>query len=157
MRVGDGFPALPALKERVHHVADDRARANDRDLHYDVVKPFRPQAGQTRHLRAAFYLEHSNGVGFLKRGVHVGIISGQMREIHFFMVVIADEFDRVFQNSHHTEAEQIDFYDTHVGTIFFVPLHDDTAWHGSRFEWDDGIETSLADDHAARMLAEVAR
>ena len=51
---------------------------------------------------------------------------------------------------------RVDFDDAHVGAIFFVPLHDDAAGHGRGFEGDDGIELSLADDHAAGVLAEMA-
>ena len=80
-----------------------------------------------------------------------------MREVDFFVIVIANEFDGIFEHGHHAEAEQIDFDDAHVGAIFFVPLHDDAAGHGGGFERDDGIELSLADDHAAGVLAEMAR
>ena len=80
-----------------------------------------------------------------------------MREVDFFVIVVANEFDGIFEHGHHAEAEQIDFDDAHVGAIFFVPLHDDAAGHGGGFERDDGIELSLADDHAAGVLAEMAR
>ena len=36
-------------------------------------------------------------------------------------------------------------------------MHDDAAGHGGGFEGDDGIELSLADNHAAGVLAEMAR
>ena len=71
--------------------------------------------------------------------------------------MVANEFDGIFEHGHHAEAEQVDFDDAHVGAIFFVPLHDDAAGHGGGFERDDGIELSLADDHAAGVLAEMAR
>ena len=71
--------------------------------------------------------------------------------------MIADEFDGIFEHGHHAQAEQIDFDDAHVGAIFFVPLHDDAAGHGGGLERDHGIELSLADDHAAGVLAEMAR
>ena len=80
-----------------------------------------------------------------------------MREIDFFVIVIANQFDGIFEHGHHAESEQIDFDDAHVGAIFFVPLHDDAAGHGGGLERDDGIELSLADDHAAGVLAEMAR
>ena len=44
----------------------------------------------------------------------------------------------------------------HVRAIVLVPLHDDAAGHAGVFERDDGIELTLADDHAARMLAEMS-
>ena len=80
-----------------------------------------------------------------------------MREVDLFFIVIADELDGVFEHGHHAEAEQVDFDDAHVGAVFFIPLHDDAAGHGGGLEGDDGVELSLADDHAARVLAEMAR
>ena len=66
MRIGDGFASLAALEKRIHHLANNGAGANDGDLHHDVVEPFRAQARQTRHLRAAFDLKHPDRVGFLQ-------------------------------------------------------------------------------------------
>ena len=80
-----------------------------------------------------------------------------MREIDFFAVVIADQRDGVLQHRHHAEAEQIDLDDAQVGAVVLVPLHDDAAGHGGGFERHDGIELSLADHHAAGVLAEMAR
>ena len=73
------------------------------------------------------------------------------------VVVLADEFEAVFDDGHHAEAEQIDFDDAEVGAVFLVPLHDDAAGHGGGLEGNDAVELALADDHAAGVLAEVAR
>ena len=80
-----------------------------------------------------------------------------MRQIDFFVVMIANQFDGIFQRRHHAQSEQIDFDDAHVGAVFFIPLHDDAARHGRRLQRHNGIETSLADDHAARVLPEMPR
>ena len=143
--------------EWIHHLADDGAGADDGDLHHDVVETLGAQARKARHLRAAFDLEHADGVGLLQGGIDLRIVGGKMRQVDFFVIVVADEFDGIFEHGHHAEAEQIDFDDAHVGAIFFIPLHDDAAGHGGGFERDDGIELSLADDHAAGVLAEMAR
>ena len=55
-------------------------------------------------------------------------------------IVTIDEFERVFEHGHHSEAEQIDFHDLHVGAVVFVPLHDNPVRHAGRFQRDDGIE-----------------
>ena len=80
-----------------------------------------------------------------------------MRQIYLFTVMIANEIQRIFEHSHHAQTKQVHFDDTEVGAIFFVPLHDHAARHGCGFERDDGIELSLANDHAAGVLAEMAR
>ncbi len=157
VRIGDFFASLAAQDEGIHHLAHDWPGADDRDLHDDVVEAFWKQARQRRHLRAAFHLEQSHRVGLLQRGIHLRIVRRKVRQIDLFVIVVADEFDGIFEHGHHAEAEQIDFDDAHVGAIFFVPLHDDAAGHGGGFERDDGIELSLADDHAAGVLAEMAR
>ena len=64
---------------------------------------------------------------------------------------------RIFEHRHHSEAEQIDFQNAHVGAIVFVPLHDDAAGHGRGLERHDAVELSLADHHAAGMLAQMPR
>ena len=67
------------------------------------------------------------------------------------------EREGVLQHRHHAEPEQIDFHDPHVGAVVLVPLHDDAAGHGGVLERDDGVEPSLADHHAAGVLAEMPR
>src|SRR5262249_35103861 len=140
----------------IHHLTHDWSRTDDCHLHNDVIKTHRAQARQARHLRAAFYLEHSNRISLLQRGVNLLVVCRKMREIDFFVIVIADQFDGVFDHRHHAEPEQINFNDAHVGAVFLVPLNDDAARHGRGLEWNDGIELSLANDHAARVLAEMA-
>ena len=75
-----------------------------------------------------------------------------MREVDLLAVMIADQVDGILDDRHHAQAQQIDFDDAHVGAIVFVPLHHDAAGHGRRLERHDGIELSLADHHAARVL-----
>jgi hypothetical protein len=48
---------VPAPYEGMHHVALDRAGADDRDLDHEVVETARAHPGQEVHLRAAFHLE----------------------------------------------------------------------------------------------------
>ncbi len=76
------FPALPPVQVRMHHLAHDRPRPDDGDLHHDVVKLLWPQARQRRHLRAALHLEHADGVGLLESLEHSGIVGRQMGEVH---------------------------------------------------------------------------
>ena len=157
MRIGNVFASLAAKNKRIHHLADDRAGADDRDLHHDVIEAQRTQARQGCHLRAAFHLKHADGVGLLQGGIHRRVILRKVGQVDFFVIVVTNEFDGILEHGHHAQAEQIDFDDAHVGAIFFVPLHDHAAGHGGRLERHDGIELSLADDHAAGMLAEMAR
>ncbi len=157
VRVGHRLTSLAALEKRVHHFADDRPRPDDRHLDHDVVKLRRTQARQARHLRAALDLEHADRVRLLERGVHLGIVGGQVREVHLFFVVIANELDGIFQYGHHAQAEQVHLDDAEVGAILLVPLHHDAAGHRRGFQRHHRIQLSLADDHAAGVLSQVAR
>ncbi len=80
-----------------------------------------------------------------------------MRQINFFILMIADEPERIFQHRHHPQTEQVHFDDAQIGAVFFIPLQHNSARHGRRFQRHDRIKLSLADHHAAGMLAEVAR
>ena len=74
------FAALPAAQKRVQHFADDGAGPDDGHLHHDVVETLGPQARQARHLRAAFHLKQSDGVGFLQRLInHAGRLAADAR------------------------------------------------------------------------------
>ena len=148
---------MAALQKRIHHLSHDRPGTNDGNLHHDVIEALGTQARQARHLGPAFHLKHADGVGFLQRGVNRGVVRRQVSEVHFFAIMIADERDGLFQHRHHAQAEQIHFDDAEVGAIFLVPLHHHAARHGRGFERDHGIELSLADDHAAGMLSQMAR
>ena len=153
MRIGDSFASLAALQKRIHHLAHDRAGTDDCHLHNNVIETFWPQAWQARHLRAALHLKHAYGVGLLQGGINGGVVLRQMCKVHLVVIVMANQFERIFQHRHHAQAEQIHFDNAHVGTVFFVPLHHHAAGHGSRLQRNYGVELSLADDHSSRMLA----
>ncbi len=93
----------------------------------------------------------------LQRAVHVRIVGGQVRQVHFFAVMIANQVEGIFDHRHHAKAQQIDFDDAHVGAVLFVPLHHHAPGHSSRFERHHRIQLPLADHHAARVLAQMPR
>src|SRR5579863_595189 len=70
--------------------------------------------------------------------------------------MVANKLQRIFQHSHHSEAEQIHFNNAHVRAIFFIPLHYHAAGHGGGLQWHHGIKLALANHHTAGMLAKMA-
>ena len=88
-RRGEDDRLLPAAPAQIgmHHVALDRARAHDRDLDDEIVEFARPQARQHVHLRAAFDLEHADGVGLAQHVVDGGVFArhGGEIEVRAFM------------------------------------------------------------------------
>jgi hypothetical protein len=139
----------------VHHVADDGARADDRHLHHEVVEALGPQARQGGHLGAAFDLEDADRVGFLQHVVHLAVL-GQMGEVDR-AAAPPDHLERVFQERHHAEAEEIHLDDAEGGAVVLVPLDHRAARHRGGLERHHAVEPALTDHHAARVLAEMAR
>ena len=73
------------------------------------------------------------------------------------MVIVANDLNRLFNDRHHAQAQQIDFDNAEVGAVFLVPLHHHPAGHRGRLKRHDRIKFSLANHHASRMLAQMAR
>ncbi len=151
----------------MHHLADDRPGTDERDLDDQIVEMIRPEPGQRRHLRARLDLEDPDRVGRLQHPVDIGIIRRQMRQIEAcarrptirvnVLTIPVDERDRVLQDGHHAEAQQIDLDDPHGGTVVLVPLDHDAPGHAGVLERHHLVEPSPADHHAAGMLPQVAR
>ena len=148
--------AAPSPDVGMHHVADDRAGADDRDLHDQVVEPLRVNAWQRRHLCATLDLEHADRVGALEHAVHGGVVGGQVREIDG-AARLAHERDRFLQHRHHSQSEEIDLHDAERRAVVLVPLHHHAAGHRGRLERHDVVQAAGGNDHPARVLAEMAR
>ena len=185
MVVDHRLAAGAAIQIRMHHLPDDRARADDRDLHDEIVEARRLEPRQRRHLRARLDLKHADRVGRLQHRVDGGIVRqvgeidtcgaagcGVLRRVRCRVpaacvlrtaapalrpAVRIHQPNRVLQHRHHAEAQQIDLDDAHVGAVVLVPLHDDAAGHAGVFERDDRRQLALADHHAAGVLAEMPR
>ena len=81
MRICHGFLPLSPLQVGMHHLPDDRTRANQRHFDDQVVELFGTEARQRRHLRARFDLEHADRVGLAQHLVDRRIVLRQVREI----------------------------------------------------------------------------
>jgi hypothetical protein len=114
-----------------------------------------PHARKNGLLHAAFHPEESDGIRFLQCAVDEWIVLRQMRQIHRLFIVLGDRSQTVLADSHHARPQQTDSDDLHVRAIVFVPLDDMAPGHRCGFQWNDGIKLALADDEAARVLAQV--
>src|SRR5579884_2347737 len=157
MGVAHLFEMLSSFQKGIHHFADNGAWSNDRHLNHDIVKDLRTITRQCGHLRTAFYLEEPDGIGTLQRVIHLRIVLRKLRQINIVAIMLRDQLNTVFENGHHAEPEQIDLDKFQIGTVVFVPLHDDASWHTRGLKRNHGAELSLANDHAAGMLSEMAR
>ena len=140
----------------MHHVALDRSRPNDRDFDHDIVKTFRFQPRQRRHLRPALDLKNADRVGLLHHLVGGGVILRDVGEIER-PPAFAAKLEGILHHRHHAQAEQIDLHDPEIFAIVLVPLRDDPARHRGIFQRDERTEFVLANNHPARVLPEMAR
>ena len=156
MEIRDFFAPGSSRQIRMHHVALNRSRPNDRDFDDNIVKTFRLHPRQRRHLRAALDLKHANRVGVLHHLVGGWIVFRNVREIER-TTTFATKFKRILHHRHHAESKQIDFYDPQVFAVIFVPLRDDAAGHRSIFQRHERTEFVLTNDHSAGVLTEMPR
>jgi hypothetical protein len=147
MDVVDGFFSSASIEVGVNEVADDGAGPDDGDLDRDVVEGLGLHDGKGGHLRAGLDLEGADGVGLAKEGKGGGVVFGDLGEVDRASALGA-QVEGVFHGSEHAEAEKVDFDDAEIGAVVLVPLHDGATGHAGRLEGDDGIESSVADDHA---------
>jgi hypothetical protein len=134
--------------------ADDGTGPNDGGFDHEIVKFFRLHARQRRLLGTALDLKKPDGVGALQHFENRRIILGNVREIDGTPAFFA-EGERIFDGGEHAEAEEVDFDEAEVFAIVLVPLDNDAAGHGGRFERDVMIEAVIANNHAAAVLAEM--
>ena len=102
-------------------------------------------------------MKHAHCIGFLQSGINAGIACGKVSKIDFIAIVITDQFQRVLENGHHSQPQQVHFDDAHVRAIILVPLHDRAAGHCGPLEGNNRIQLPLTNHHAARVLAKMAR
>jgi len=77
MQVGDRLGSGSASQVGVDGVPLDRAGANDRDLHHQVLEALRPALRERLHLGAALDLEHADRVRGADRPEHRGVVVGK--------------------------------------------------------------------------------
>ena len=72
--VDDLLDALPAAQIGMHHIALNRAGADNGDFNDQVVEFGRLQARQHRHLRPTFDLKHADCIGALDHGIDASFL-----------------------------------------------------------------------------------
>ncbi len=152
-----GAQELAVLDVRVHRLALDRPRADERDLHGQVVEVLGARAQQALHLRAALDLERPDGVGALDVVVHGGVVELHAREVDRLAVYARDLAHALLDRGEHPQAEQVDLHEARVGARVLVPLAELPPDHRRGLHRDELDERARRDDHPARVLRDVAR
>ena len=156
MQVCDRLFAVAPTDVRVHRTTLDGAGADERHLDDKVVERTRPQPRQRGHLCTRLDLEHPDGIGFAQHVVD-RVLLGDGGEVDVATVVRTDEIDGVVQGAEHAQAEEVELDEPGGRAVVLVPLQHAAPGHATPFDrahLDDG---AIADDHAPRVDAEVAR
>ena len=158
-RMGHGHRLAPraAAEIGMHHVADDGPRPDDGHLHHEVVEALGPEARERRHLGAALHLEDADGVGLLEHGVHLRIVGRQMREIHMAAALARIISSASWSSAIMPSPRRSTLTMPSAAQSSLSHWTTDAAGHGGGLERHDAVEPALADHHAARVLAEMAR
>ena len=140
----------------MNHIALDRTRTDDRDFNHDIVKTFRLQSRQRRHLGATFDLENADGVGRLHHLKRFRVALRDVGEIER-AAAFATKLKRVLHYRHHAEPEEIDFHDAKILAIILIPLRHHPAWHRGIFQRHKRAQFILTNNHPTGMLPEMPR
>ncbi len=148
---------LAALDVRMHCLALDRPRPDERDLHREVVEVLRLRAQDRLHLRTALDLEAANGVGVLDLRVDGPVVERDAREVDLLAARARDQVDAFLDRREHAEPEQVDLQEAGVRARVLVPLAHLPSRHRRRLHGDELDERARGDHHPAGMLRDVPR
>src|SRR6266576_721365 len=118
----------------MHHIALNWPWADDRDFNHHIVKTFRLQSRQRRHLSPTFDLENSDGVSRLHHLESFGVVLRNVSQIEW-AATFTTKLKRILHYRHHAEPKQIDFHNAEVFAIILVPLRHHPPRHRRIFQW----------------------
>ena len=110
----------------MHHVALDRAGADDRHLDDQVVELLGPEPRQHVHLRPALHLEHADAVGAAEHGVGLRASRGTVCKVERRPAVPRDQREGAAEAGEHPEAQHVDLEDARARRCRPCP----TRWCG---------------------------
>ena len=157
-RIGDLFLARTAPQIRMHHVALDRPRANDRDLDHEIVVTLRlagaaasPFARATRSgTRPSCRRARSCRRRRRPR-------PERSRSCSWRPSKPLDQLEAAADRAQHAEAEHVDLQQTELLEIVLVPLNDGSLRHRGVLDRHELVERALGDHEAADVLRQMAR
>ena len=157
VEIGDVLGAGTPAQVRVHASTLDGPRANEGDLDDEVIKLTRLEARQSRDLCARLHLEHPHGIAPAQHVVQRRVLLRDAREGQRLLVDSFDDRESVVNGREHTETKEIEFHESRIRAIVFVPLHDRSALHARVFDRHDINDGPIAQHHPARVDPEVSR
>ena len=125
-----GFFAVPAAQIGMHHVTLDWPRADNRNLDDEVVEYAWFQAWQHGHLRTAFDLEDTDGIGFAQHVVHSGIARGHGGKVDAAAVMLFQQVETLADTAQHSQREHVDLENAERVQVVLVPFDGGAVFHG---------------------------
>ena len=156
MQICNRLLAIAAQDVGVHRPTLNRTGPDERNLDNDVVKTPRFEPRQCSHLGPALDLKHTHGVGPTEHAVHI-VFLRDGGQIDLVSLMLTDEIDRVMQCAEHAQTQQIELHEPRRSAIVFVPLQHTAVLHAPPLDWAHLDNGTVANDHATRMNAEMAR
>ena len=116
------FFAIATSQKRMHHIALDWPRSNNRDFDHQVVPTTRPQPRQHAHLAAAFDLKHTHRIRVADHVINQRILLRQIRQRATPPPMLLNHRKTTPDRRQHPQAQAVDFQQTQFFQIVFVPL-----------------------------------
>ena len=147
------FRAAAPPQIRMHHIALDGAGRYNRHLDHEIVEFTWVQPRQHVHLRPAFHLEHSDGIGPCTTcrklpGLRVALCPAL--EARFFMRAISSKALRIQVSI--PSANTSTFMMPKRVDVVFVPLNEIAVFHRRRADRNNRVQPVLRQHKSADML-----
>ncbi len=158
-RVGHRLGPASSAKVRMDHVALDRTRAHDGDLHHQVVELAGLESGQHRHLRPALHLEDPDGIGLAEHLVDLWIVLRDVGDVSDLRPVLQERqhLEAALERGQHAQRQDVDLHQAQRLDVVLVPLDEGAVLHGGVADGDRFVQPPLGQDIAADVLRQVAR
>lgn len=136
----------------MHHVTLDRSGTHDRHFNDKVIEFPGTKTRQHVHLRAAFDLEHADGVGVAQHVVDANVFSRHGCEIEWLIFERFHEFERLADAAEHAQAQDIDLHHAQRIDVVLVPFDEVALLHSRRTNRDELIEPVFRQHKTTDML-----
>ena len=150
------FLAVPAAQIGMHHVALDRAGADDGDFDDEIVERPRLQARQHGHLGAAFDLKDAYRIRLAQHVVDGGIAGRHGGELDLAAVMAFQQVEALADTAQHAERQHVDFQDAERVEVVLVPFDRGAVFHRRVGDGHHLRQGAAGDHEPADMLRQVS-
>ena len=134
-----------------------RARADESDLHGQVIETPWLEPRQGADLGPALHLEDTDAVTAAQHVVDPGLITRDRRQGPRASAVPGDEIEGNTQCREHSQPQQVELHQPHPGTVLLIPLQHRATRHPGWLDRTDAFHWFLGQHHSGRVDAQVTR